>query len=435
MKKKHQDSKYWFRLDTSATIYPALESPETTTIFRIWAELEDEVDANIVQKALDIIKPRFPYFNVHLRTGLFWHYFEENNNPSIIWPDTPQPCERLYPIYNNGFRYLVRIYKNKLSAEFSHMLTDGAGAMEFLKALITHYLILKGKLDSVPEGIMDIHAEPDPEEYEDAFPKVVEIEKDNLDNTPHQRNLFNTDAVFQMHDSKLPLGKYKIIIGTVPLQDLKNISKSYDCKVTELLAALYVEALIHIQHEQVKDPKKHRSIGMEIPVNMRNLYPIRSMRNFSLFLVPRFDPKKIKKFEDIIAYLKPYMVKHNTREFLRTMAQDNCALGENTLIKYAPIPIKNFIIKYLSNTQGHAQFSGTISNLGAIRLPKELEEHVKDMGVLLGPTYHSLTGCGVVGFKDHIHINFGRINKNPMVEKHVFRRLVEMGAHVSLKSN
>ena len=34
-----------------------------------------------------------------------------------------------------------------------------------------------------------------------------------------------------------------------------------------------------------------------------------------------------------------------------------------------------------------------------------------------------------------IHINFGRINKNPMVEKHVFRRLVEMGAHVSLKSN
>jgi NRPS condensation-like uncharacterized protein len=435
MKKKNQDSKYWFRLDTSATIYPALESTETTNIFRIWAELEEEIDAEIVQKALDIIKPRFPYFNVYLRSGIFWHYFEENDNPSIIWADTPNPCERLYPIYNNGFQYLVRIYKNKLSAEFSHMLTDGGGAMEFLKTLITHYLIIKGKLDSVPEGIMDINAEPNPEEYEDAFLKVLEIEKDNLDNSPHQRNLFNTDAVFQMNDRKLPLGVYKIIIGTVSLEDLKKISKSYNCKITELLAALYVEALIYVQHEQVKDPKKYRPIGMEIPVNMRNLYPIRSMRNFSLFLVPRFNPKEINKFEDIITFLKPFMIKHNTREFLLTMVQDNCALTKNKVIKHAPIPLKDFIIRYLSNTQGHAQFSGAISNLGAIRLPKEVEEHVKDMGVLLGPTYHCLTGCGVVGFKDHIHINFGRINKNPMVEKHVFRRLVEMGAQVSIKSN
>jgi len=435
MNKKHQDSKYWFRLDTSATIYPALESPESTNIFRIWAELEEDIDVDIVQETLDIIKPRFPYFNVYLRTGIFWHYFEQNDNPSIIWPDTPQPCERLYPIYNNGFQYLVRIYKNKLSAEFSHMLTDGGGAMEFLKTLITHYLIIKGKLDSVPEGIMDIHEEPHPEEYEDAFLKVLEIEKNNLDNSPRQRNLFNTDAVFQMKDHKLPLGKYKVIIGTIPMEDLKKISKSYGCTITELLVALYVEALILIQHDQVKNPRKHRSIGMEIPVNMRNLYPIPSMRNFSLFLVPRFDPKHIEKFEDIIAFLKPFMVKHNTREFLLTMVQDNCALVQNKLIKYAPIMIKDFIIRYLSNTQGHAQFSGAISNLGAIHLPKEVEEHVRDMGVLLGPTYHCLTGCGVVGFKDHIHVNFGRINKNPLVEKHVFRRLVEMGAKVSIRSN
>ena len=81
MNKKYQDSKYWFRLDTSATIYPALESAETTNIFRIWAELEDDIDLDMVQKALDMIKPRFPYFNVHLRTGIFWHYFEQNDNP------------------------------------------------------------------------------------------------------------------------------------------------------------------------------------------------------------------------------------------------------------------------------------------------------------------------------------------------------------------
>jgi NRPS condensation-like uncharacterized protein len=435
MKKKNQDSKYWFRLDTSAQIYPALESAENTNIFRIWAKMDEEINVELVHKALEIIKPRFPYFNVHLRTGLFWHYFEENTNPSKIWPDTPQPCERLYPIYNNGYLYLIRAYKNNLSMECSHVLTDGAGALEFLKTLIAHYLILEGKIDKEPDGIMKIGETPDPEEYEDAFPKIVEQDKDILDDSPRQRSLFNTDGVFHQKDTLLPLGKYKVIIGTVPFVDLKALSKQYECTITELLSALYVEALIHIQHEQVKNPKKHKNIGLEIPVNMRVLYPIKSMRNFSLFVVPRFDPKKIDKFEDIIAFLKPYMKKHVTKEFLLTMAQDNFSLTQDKVIKWVPIFIKNFVIRYLSNTQGHAQFSGDISNLGAIRLPKELEEHVEDMGVLLGPTYHSMTGCGVVGYKDHIHINFGRINKHPRVEKHVFRRLVEMGVHVSIRSN
>ncbi len=423
------------RLDTSAQIYPAIESAENTNIYRIWTQLKEDIDIDLLRKALEIIKPRFPYFNVHLRTGFFWHYLEENDNPSKIWPDSPNPCERLYPIYNNGYLYLVRVYKNKLSVEFFHVLTDGAGAMEFLKTLISHYFILKGKINEEPDGIMKIGEKPDLEEYEDAFPKILEMDKDKLDKAPRQRSLFNTDGVFKQRDKYLPLGRYKVIIGTVPLIDLKNISKKYECTITELLASLYVEALILIQHEQIKNKKKHKNIGLEIPVNMRFLYPIKSMRNFSLFVVPRFNPKELDKFEDIIAFLKPYMKKHVTKEYLLTMAEDNYKITQDPIIKYVPIFLKDFIIRFLSHTQGHAQFSGTISNLGAIKIPDELLEHIEDMGVLLGPSYHSLTGCGVVGFKDHIHINFGRINKDPRVERHVFRRLVEMGAHVKLKSN
>lgn len=435
MNKNNRKNKFWMRLDTSAQIYPAIESPENTNIYRIWTKMKEDVDVNLVREALEIIKPRFPYFNVHLRSGIFWHYLEQNDNPSKIWPDSPQPCERLYPIYNNGYLYLVRVYKKNLSVEFFHVLTDGAGAMEFLKTLITHYLILKGTIKEEPDGIMKVSEKPDPEEYEDAFPKILEMDKDLLPKGPRQRSLFNTDGVYHHKDKYLPLGRYKVIIGTVPLKDLKSITKKYNCTITELLASLYVEALIMIQHEDVKNKNKHKNIGLEIPVNMRFLYPSKSMRNFSLFLVPRFNPKKIEKFEDIIGFLKPYMKEHVTKEYLLTMAEDNYKITKNPFIKNTPILLKDFIIRFLSQTQGHAQFSGTISNLGAIRLPDELLEHIEDMGVLLGPSYHSLTGCGVVGFKDHIHINYGRINKNPRVEKHVFRRLVEMGAHVKLKSN
>lgn len=436
MMNPHKEKKVsWYRLDTSAKIYPALESPENPTIFRVSMTLQENIDETILLKALTLIKPRFPYYNVHLKTGIFWNYLEHNDNPFRLWPEIPFPCERLYRIYNNGYLYLVRIYKKRIIVEFSHVLTDGSGAMEFLKTLVTHYLILTGKLLTVPEGIMNIHESPAEEEFQDAFLKVMELEKDRIKKSTGQRTLFNKSTVFKIRDKFLPLGKYHIITGIIPLDDLKSIAKRYQVKITELLGALYIEALIHIQHEQVKNKSKHKPIGLEIPVNMRSLYPIKSMRNFSLFVVPRTDPTRIYTFEDITQLLKSYMKTHITKDHLFPMVRDNCGLGENKFLKYTPVNIKNFVIQYLSNTQGHSQFSGIISNLGPIQLADELKEHIDEVGVLLGRSYHSLTGCAVLGYKQNIHINFGRVNKEPFIEKHMFRRLVELGAHVKIRSN
>ena len=425
----------WFRLDTSAKIYPAIESPEEPTTFRLSMTLQEDIDAETLQHALNIIKPRFPYFNVYLRTGIFWHYLEHNPNPPIVWGETPFPCERLYPVYNNGFLYNIRIYKKRIAAEFLHVLTDGSGGFEFLKTLVCQYLILKGKLNDFPEGIMRGDEKPLPEEYEDAFLNVMKLEKEHLKTIPKQRTLFTKDSVFKMRGPVLPLGHLQITRGTIPFSDLKSIAKTYDATVTELLSALYIEALIHVQHDQVKNKARHKPVGLTIPVNMRNFYPIRAMRNFSLFVVPRTDPKKVNSFEDIILSLKDYMKGHITRDNLLMMVKDNCTLGESTLIRSVPVFIKNLVIRYISNTQGHSQFSGVITNLGAARLPAEMEQHVDDVNIVLGPSIHSLTACAVIGYKDRIHINFGRINKEPLIEKHLFRRLVEMGAHVSIKTN
>ena len=425
----------WFKLDTSAKIYPAIESPEEPTIFRLSMTLREDIDPDLLQQALNIVKPRFPYYNVYLRVGIFWHYLEQNPNPPIVWGETPFPCERLYPVYNNGFLYMIRVYKKRTAAEFSHVLTDGSGGLEFLKTLVCQYLILQGKLKDFPAGIMRSDEPPAPEEYEDAFLAVLKLEKERLDTIPKQRTLFTTDKVFKIKERILPLGDFRITRGSIPFSDLKTIAKRYGLTLTEFLSALYIETLIHIQHDQVKNKAKHKRVGLSIPVNMRNLYPRRSMRNFSLFVVPKVDPKNIHSFEDLAALIKEYMKESITRDKLLVMIKDNCELGENKIIRSVPVFIKNFVIRYLSNTQGHSQFSGVITNLGALRLPSELEEHVDDANIMLGPSIHSKTVCAVIGYKDHIHVNFGRINRQPLVEKHFFRRLVELGAHVSIKTN
>jgi NRPS condensation-like uncharacterized protein len=366
---------------------------------------------------------------------MFWHYLERNLNPLIIWPETPAPCERLYPMYNNGHLYRVRVYKKRIAVEFSHILTDGSGGMEFLKTLTVQYLILRGKMQSFPPGIMDPADTPDPQEHIDAFLKVLELEKHRLHAIPKERSLFTPEKAFKMRDRVLPLGMFRIVKGTVPLEDIKQIAGNYKASVTAFLGALYVEALIHLQDEQVANKKKHREVGLEIPVNMRNLYPIPSMRNFSLFIVSRIDPRRVNRLEDIVAFLREHIRIKASKDHLLTMVKDNCSLGENPFIRHVPVHIKNFVIRYISNTQGHAQFSGTLSNLGAVRLPEAMEAHVEDVGFLLGPPTQTLTACAALGFKNALSITFGRVSKEPYVERHVFRRLVELGAKVSIKSN
>lgn len=433
--KKQAADPSWYRLDTSAKIYPAIESPENTNVFRFSMTLDEEIDSAALLNAMNAIRRRFPYYHVRLRTGMFWHYLERNDNPLLIWPETPSPCERLYPVYNNGYLYRVRVYRNRIAVEFSHILTDGSGGMEYLKTLIAQYLLMRGKISAFPQGIFNPAERPDPAEYEDTFPHVLELEKSRLQNIPKQRTLFQPDSVFKIRGRLLPLGNFRIITGTVPLEEIKPVAKKYGLTITQMIGALYVEALLHIQFRQVRKLRKYRSIGLEIPVNMRGFYDFPSMRNFSLFVVPRFDPREITEFEDIATIIKAYMKQHVTYEHLLSMARDNCSLGESVLIRHVPVFIKDIVIRYISQTQGHAQFSGTLSNMGSVCLPPEMEDHVSDIGFTLGPPTQTLTACAVLGFKGKLNINFGRVSKDAPVERHVFRRLVEMGVSVSLRSN
>lgn len=48
-----------------------------TNVYRISVTLTDEIDSEKLQEALDIVLPKFGLFNVRLRMGVFWNYFEE----------------------------------------------------------------------------------------------------------------------------------------------------------------------------------------------------------------------------------------------------------------------------------------------------------------------------------------------------------------------
>ena len=85
----------WHRLDNAATLYSLVTSANNTCIFRLEAVLKHPVNINKLQRALDNIIERFPYYWVNLLPGVFWHYWNTNLLKPRIITDSEYPCEEM----------------------------------------------------------------------------------------------------------------------------------------------------------------------------------------------------------------------------------------------------------------------------------------------------------------------------------------------------
>ena len=83
-KEKYRDSIRWDKLDNTANLFPSIAGESMTNVYRISVTLTENVEQKKLQEALDIVLPKFDGFNVRLRTGVFWHYFEENGKKCLM---------------------------------------------------------------------------------------------------------------------------------------------------------------------------------------------------------------------------------------------------------------------------------------------------------------------------------------------------------------
>ena len=67
--------KYWYRLDNAAKIFPAVSKDDRSNVFRLSFYLDETVDSDILEQAVNKILPRFETFAVQMKNGLFWNYF------------------------------------------------------------------------------------------------------------------------------------------------------------------------------------------------------------------------------------------------------------------------------------------------------------------------------------------------------------------------
>ena len=173
--KEKNGRREWYKLDLSAIVYPTLQRRDFSSVYRLSVVLKEEIQPEVLQKALDMTLPRFPTYKAAIRKGLFWRYLEPNDRPGpFVQEDVKNPCQPMYFKANN--RYLIRVYyfRNRIALEAHHSLGDGTGGMCVLQTLAAVYLRLLGH-DEIGTGgfVLDIDGTPGEEELEDAYMKYA----------------------------------------------------------------------------------------------------------------------------------------------------------------------------------------------------------------------------------------------------------------------
>lgn len=82
--KKNPQGKWWRRLDNTGKIFPLIANENLSNVFRITATLKEEVRPELLQRALEDVLPHFEGFQVKLKRGFFWYYFESNKRTPLI---------------------------------------------------------------------------------------------------------------------------------------------------------------------------------------------------------------------------------------------------------------------------------------------------------------------------------------------------------------
>jgi hypothetical protein len=94
----------WEKLDNTAHLFPSIAGESMTNVYRISVTLTEDIKKDVLQRALDIVLPKFDGFNLRLRTGVFWHYFEENGKraPKVV-EETLFPCRFIRANRNHSY--------------------------------------------------------------------------------------------------------------------------------------------------------------------------------------------------------------------------------------------------------------------------------------------------------------------------------------------
>ena len=408
----NQKKARWRKLDNAAKLYSAASNKKDTRVFRFYCELKEEVEPILLQKALDQTMETFPMFLMVLRKGLFWHYLEPCNLHPIVKEEYKEPCSRLYIKDKKNLLFEVTYYKKRINFEVFHVLTDGTGATEFLKELVTNYLYLVHK----DEGLEQISMLPEDmtvqDQEDDSFLKYYSKDQ----RRPKEKKIH----AFQIRKKKKDGHHLHVHENVVPVQDVLKRSRELGVSMTVFLTAVYLMAI----HEEMSKMQEKRPVVLMVPVNLRKFFPSTSMLNFFNWIEPGYDfTKQDNSFEAVLEYTKEFFKEQLTKEKMSAHISELLALELHPILRLAPLELKNLCI-HAGAKFSEKNVTAIFSNMSVVKMPESYVPYIERFGVYTNTPKLELCLCS---FQDKLSFAFTSRYDTENIERNFYRMLKEQG--------
>ncbi|MCK9626140.1 MAG: hypothetical protein M0R23_06750 [Bacteroidales bacterium] len=413
------DNRFWFPLDNASKIFPAIISNEVPVVFRLTAVLKQPVKIKPLQTAILLVEKRFPYYKVQLKEGFFWFYLEHLPGHIPIEVDKYFLCKK----FSKGeifVRVLVR--GNRISVEFSHIVTDGGGGLEFLKTILIEYSKACGANIPVEFPYMRPNSTMLEEEYEDAYKRYF-----NEKIPPMVKRSKAFHLPFLLNSSP----RFKQSTGIIPIHQIKQVANAKNVNITVYLVSVYLYVLQEIFEALPHSNKfrKNKRLRIQVPIDLRNIFQTKTMRNFSLFVMPEIDLRLGHyTFDEILKSVFHQIQLESDKKLINKNIARNVGGEKKIYVRGIPLFLKSALLRMEFYSLGTSQYSGVISNMGKINLPPETDDLV-DYFIAISPPPNKMLkiNCGVIGYDDKLVLSFGNITKSNEFENKFISFLQSQG--------
>ena len=319
---------YWYPLDDAAKIYPMSMTDGWMSVFRLSAYLDAPVEPSLLQLALGLTMPRFPFFATKIKRGVFWHYIDGVKRRFTVQPETELPCAPMNVAAGDSQSFRVLYYGRRVSVEFFHILTDGTGGLAFLTALLLAFM---------------------------------------------------TEAAHAASD------------------------------------------------------ESRGDISIQVPVNMRKFCPSKTLRNFSMYCSVRTPWAEAGEAERLLPDITRQLSERASETAMRGMLASTAEMVR--LLGRVPLAVKRPAARIAYGFLGERAFTSTLSNLGAAKLPPEVEAHVEKLDFVLGTGERARAACAMVTLKGRALLSVTKLTDDKTFETRLLSLLEGAGVPVKLSGS
>lgn len=410
-----KDKKTTYALDTSSRFYPIFNTKKDQSLFRYTVIMKDDVNPDVLKDSANAALRRFHSMSVKLKAGYAWYYFEHIDTELPIFEFDNTVLSAIDRKKNNGHNIKVS-YKGKLIVvDFFHAVCDGSGAMEFLKVMMAHYAKAIG-LNPNLKNVRDLDAITSEEEVENYFHKVYEPIK-----------LKEVNLKELLGDKPILLGgtlAHKSADGiSVPQDEIKALCKKYNATVTSFISGVLMYSIARTR-EHVE---KKKSIVLMVPINLRNLFPSITVRNFVHFIRIIVKPDPSYSLEDYIRMadeqLKDKAQKDKMARVISTLVRSERLITLKITPLFLKIAISRFSRLFLKSRQ-----TIIFSNMGLLSLDDSfgIDKVIFNLNVSKNATVN----LAAVTANGEVSLAFTKSVTDTIVQNKTFNMLESLGCHI-----